>query len=496
MYFNSYQFIFFFLPATLIGFFLIKRFLGAAPALTFAILASIIFYAYWDSANDKAAYSYVPVLCGSIAINYGLGTFIRRRSPLAGTVLTLAVGFNLIMLGYYKYSGFLAAQHAWPAAIPISAFLPLAISFYTFQQIAYLVDCRHGKIYDNSFLRYAFTVTFFPHLIAGPIVRMREISPQFPLLAGRPVLTDLSVGLAVFVIGLGKKVIVADYFGQIGSPLFKAAETAGGVDAVTAWVAALAYTLQLYFDFSGYSDMAIGLSRMFGFRLAVNFLSPYKAANIAEFWRRWHITLSRFLRDYIYIPLGGNRAGSLRISVNLLITMGLGGLWHGASWTFVVWGLYHGALLCAHRIWRQHGHPLAPRVFSAMTPIWTLLTFLCVVVGWVLFRAADFTTAATLLKGMAGMTGVGPVNAFPRENYIAIAVGLAACWLLPNVYQVFFRWRPALLLRPQIPLVKPTSRFVYAARFGLPEAVFVSCVLLGCLYVMRTSVSEFLYFMF
>jgi alginate O-acetyltransferase complex protein AlgI len=212
--------------------------------------------------------------------------------------------------------------------------MPLAVSFYTFQQIAYLVDCHRGKMHDNDPLHYVFVVTFFPHLIAGPIVRMREIAPQFSGAMVSPVLQNICVGAVLFVAGLAKKVLIADYFKGVSDPLFAVAQ-AGLIDTASAWVAALAYTLQLYFDFSGYSDMAVGLARMFGFRLAVNFLSPYRARNIADFWRRWNITLSRFLRDYLYVSLGGNRRGQVRLFVNLLITMTLGGLWHGASWTFV-----------------------------------------------------------------------------------------------------------------------------------------------------------------
>jgi alginate O-acetyltransferase complex protein AlgI len=433
--FNTYLFTVVFAPLALIAFYLLRRFAQPSVALASVVVASLIFYAYWRP-------DYVPVLMVSIIVNYAIGTLILSnpgRTALAA--LWFGVTLDLAFLGYFKYAHFAVAQvngalgynFADPAII-----LPLAVSFYTFQQIAYLNDCYRGKIRDNSFLRYAFTVTFFPHLVAGPIVRMQEISHQFAGALTKPALNNLCIGLALFAVGLGKKVLIADYFGGIANPLFDSA-TAGQIDCIGAWTAALSYTLQLYFDFSGYSDMAIGLARMFGFRLAVNFRSPYQATSIAEFWRRWHITLSRFLRDYLYIPLGGNRKGPWRSHLNLVMTMTLGGLWHGAAWTFVAWGVYHGLLLATHRAWqsvRPDRLKAAPWYIAASGA----LTFLCIVIGWVLFRSPDFHTAATILVAVA---------------------------------------------HPP-----------YSFQFLPLEAAALSAALLVCLYQMRGTTSQFLYFMF
>jgi D-alanyl-lipoteichoic acid acyltransferase DltB (MBOAT superfamily) len=494
MLFNSYLFILLFLPLSLLAFYLLRQTGHGRGALAAAIAASLAFYAYWKP-------GYVPVLVASIVLNYLCGTLIlRAQGRVRAILLALGVGADVVALGYFKYTNFIVAQvNALGGNVVIDKVaLPLAVSFYTFQQISYLVDCCRRDLHDNSFLHYAFVVTFFPHLIAGPIVRMREIAPQFSAALRKPALLGICTGLALFVIGLGKKVIVADYFGRIATPLFDAAAATHAIDGVSAWVAALAYTLQLYFDFSGYSDMAIGIARMFGFRLAVNFLSPYKAASIAEFWRRWHVTLSRFLRDYIYIPLGGNRAGNARMYLNLLVTMTIGGLWHGAAWTFAAWGFYHGALLCAHRLWRATVHPRAPERFDALRPLAVAITFLSVVFGWVLFRAADFATAATMLWAMASPTalGAGALSAHAGEAYLAIAAGLAACFLLPNAYQILFRFRPALILRGQVALLRQAGPVRYHFHFRIGEAAALSAALVGCLYLMRTSISEFLYFMF
>jgi alginate O-acetyltransferase complex protein AlgI len=494
MLFNSYLFILVFLPLSLLAFYLLRQTGHLAAALTAAILTSLAFYAYWKL-------SYVPVLCLSILLNYLCGTLIlRARNGGRGILMAVGVGANVAALGYFKYTNFIVAQvNALGGNIVIDRVaLPLAVSFYTFQQISYLVDCYRRDLRDNNFLHYAFVVTFFPHLIAGPIVRMREIAPQFAAALRKPVLLGISAGFALFIIGLGKKVIVADYFGTIASPLFQAAATTHAVDGVSAWVAALAYTLQLYFDFSGYSDMAIGIAKMFGFRLAVNFLSPYKSTSIAEFWRRWHITLSRFLRDYIYIPLGGSRAGGARTYLNLLLTMALGGLWHGAAWTFIAWGFYHGLLLCLHRLWREEVHPRAPQLFERLWPVAALVTFLSVVFGWVLFRAADFATAAAMLQAMLSPAAMSAstLGAHRSEAYAAIVAGLIACFLLPNSYQILMRFRLALILRGQMALLRQPGPFPYYFHFRIGEAIALSATLVGCLYLMRMNISEFLYFMF
>ncbi len=487
MLFNTYIFTLVFAPASLAIFYFLRRF--ASPSITLAatVVMSLGFYAYWRI-------DYVPLLIGSILVNYALGTTILARpGTVARLSLLAAIALDLAFLGYFKYAHFAVAQAnaLFGAGLTDPAIvLPLAVSFYTFQQIAYLTDCYRGKIRDNNFLHYAFVVTFFPHLIAGPIVRMREISHQFSAAFTKPAIGNIAIGVVLFAIGLGKKVVIADYFGGVADPLFKAAST-GPMQFAGAWTAALSYTLQLYFDFSGYSDMAIGLARMFGFRLAVNFLSPYQALDIAEFWRRWHITLSRFLRDYLYIPLGGSRRGPMRTYVNLIITMTLGGLWHGAAWTFVAWGLYHGALLSMHRAWRAWRPDQLARL-----PGYSLaaagLTFFSVVAGWVLFRSSDFQTAATILRAMIRPDTISLEG---QTAVLAVELGLLFCWIAPNVYSMLYPYRPALLLREQIALLR-RREINYLFRFRTVEALALSSVLIVSLYQMRAVQSVFLYFMF
>lgn len=488
MLFHTYPFVFAFAPISLLAFHGLRAAGLRNIALACAIAASLIFYGSWRT-------DYVPVLVASILLNYGVGCSILRLRGTARSVLMAAgVIANLSFLGYFKYTNFVVGQvntafgfnFTDPAIV-----LPLAVSFYTFQQVAYLVDCYRGKIHDNSFLHYCFVVTFFPHLVAGPIVRMQEIIHQFRTI-DRPVLQNLSVGLTLFVVGLAKKVLVADFFAEPANGIFTRAAH-GAIPLNDAWLGALCYTLQLYFDFSGYSDMAIGLARMFGFRLAVNFLSPYQAVNIGDFWRRWHITLSRFLRDYLYIPLGGSRCAASRTYLNLIITMALGGLWHGANWTFVAWGLYHGVLLAAHRAFRGivpgSKTPSSAGLLAARS-----LTFVCVVIGWVIFRAPDFTTAKTMLTSMFELRSLYlPLEG--RKLYILVALALAFCAFAPNVYQALYRFRPALLLRDQIGLTR-LSKHTYHFNFRFIEAAGLSMALALCVYEMRGTVSQFLYFMF
>jgi len=481
MLFNSYAFIFLFLPLSLAAFYAARRIGNGHAALAVTILSSLAFYAYWRAA-------YVPVLICSILINYAVGTAIVRgvaRFPL----ISIGVCANLSFLAYFKYSDFLIGQlNMLGTDLPLPhVALPLAISFYTFQQIAYLVDCYRGKLKEPGFAEYVFTVTFFPHLIAGPIVRMREILPQFEAFAKKPFLQNVALGLVIFIIGLGKKVLIADHFGQLSDPFFASVASGHVAASLDAWGATLSYTLQIYFDFSGYSDMAIGLSRMFGFRLAVNFLSPYQAVSIADFWRRWHVTLSRFLRDYLYVPLGGSRRGRVQTYVNLLATMALGGLWHGASWTFVAWGLYHGFLLALHRLWRDFGSGSIPNAISAA------MTFLAVVIGWVLFRSHDFHSAGAMLAAM--FTPIHTPSIMPTQAWLAIVAALIFTWVSPNIYQIFCQFRPALILRNQFPMLHPIS-LNYSFGFTVIEAIFVSVVLMACLVGMRGVVSTFLYFMF
>ncbi len=407
MLFNSFAFIFAFLPIVLVGFFALARF-SHRLAAGWLTLASLVYYGWWDP-------GYVALLLASIGVNYSLGTRIARmhesgQRSRGKRLLLLAIAANLGLLGYYKYGIFLVsnAQTLFGHAGPLpEIILPLGISFFTFTQIAFLVDAHRGLARDYSLTHYTLFVTYFPHLIAGPILHHREMMPQFDRRATYvPNWDNIAVGLTMFIFGLFKKTVIADDMAGFASPAFNAAAAGTQLTLLEAWGAALAYTFQIYFDFSGYTDMALGASRMFGIVLPLNFRSPYKARSIIDFWRRWHITLSRFLRDYVYIPLGGNRKTELRRYQNLLLTMLIGGLWHGAGWTFVFWGALHGVYLVINHAWRslrRHFDFASPPGARALA---ILTTFIAVVVAWVFFRAADFTTAVSIVAGMAGQNGV------------------------------------------------------------------------------------------
>ena len=405
MLFNSYPFIFGYLPVTLAGYLLLVR---RAPGATVIWLgaASVVFYAGWNL-------SYVPLLLASVAFNYVFSQLItaqmKRRSS-ARSVLALAIVLNLGVLGYYKYANFFVDAVEEATGLPFSighVILPLGISFFTFTQIAFLVDLSRGHKSDLTFPKYLLFVTFFPHLIAGPILHHASIMPQFKWRKVH-VREDLEVGLSIFVIGLCKKVIFADTLAKYGGPVFVAAAQGQQLGLIESWAGVLAYSLQLYFDFSGYSDMAIGLARMCGVRFPLNFASPYKAQNIIEFWRRWHMTLSSFLRDYLYIPLGGNRYGALRRYLNLMITMCLGGLWHGAAWTFVLWGALHGIFLVLNHTWQARGrsYRFPERVGRTGRAASIFVTYLAVTVAWVFFRSATIPSALSILRAMAGWNGI------------------------------------------------------------------------------------------
>jgi D-alanyl-lipoteichoic acid acyltransferase DltB (MBOAT superfamily) len=406
--FNSYQFIFFFLPAVFFLYFFLLKQRWIVGAKGFLVFASLFFYSWWNI-------DYLPLILSSMLFNYVVGSTLNETFKTIRThkktILTIGVVANLALLGYFKYSDFLIENlnMLTGASVPLLHLaLPLAISFFTFQQIAYLVDSYRGETREYDFLNYALFVTFFPQLIAGPIVHHAEMMPQF---ASRwnavKRYRHIATGLFVFSLGLFKKVVIADSFAQWANRGFD-----GGValNFFESWATSLSYTFQLYFDFSGYTDMAIGAALLFNIKLPFNFDSPYKALDIQDFWRRWHMTLSRFLRDYIYIPLGGNRKGEVRTYTNLMLTFLLGGIWHGAGWTFVFWGFLHGAALVLHRFWKVLGFTL-PTFFA-----W-LLTFLFINISWVFFRANEWGDAIRILKGMVGLHGI--VLPLSLERYAA-----------------------------------------------------------------------------
>jgi D-alanyl-lipoteichoic acid acyltransferase DltB (MBOAT superfamily) len=416
MLFNSQVFITGFLPIVLALYYLCASHRAARQSVV--VIASLAFYGWWDI-------RFVPLLAGLTVANWLIAQWfgVRRARwiPVLGVVLNLAV------LGLFKYADFFRGTadallggsfHPW------DLILPLGISFFVFQKISYLIDLRRGDRHVYGFLDFCMFVTFFPQLIAGPIVRHNEIIHQFSLDPRRPEMWEnLSRGFVLFVIGVAKKVALADTLAMVADPLFARALGAS-LSASEAWIATAAYTLQIYFDFSGYSDMAIGLALMFGLRLPTNFNAPYRAVSIRDFWRRWHMTLSRFLRDYLSIPLGGNRCGAARQAANVIATMLLGGLWHGANWTFVVWGGLHGVALAVDHVWERWGFRL-PRAVA-----WAL-TLLFVMACWVLFRAADFATAGDILRSMLGEHGIGAVS-LDREFVAALIGGVAVALLGPT----------------------------------------------------------------
>jgi D-alanyl-lipoteichoic acid acyltransferase DltB (MBOAT superfamily) len=439
--FNSYGFLFGFLPLVLIGFAACASRPATRPVMLFLIAASLLFYGWWDA-------RLVALLLGSLAGNFVAASLLQRLdAPTARRALLAGgVAANLGVLGYYKYAAFAVANLdllfgvEW--TLPHVA-LPLAISFFTFEQITYLVDAYRRRLPAHGLLHYAVFITFFPRLIAGPIVRPGELLPQLlaPRRAGGPLTADagnLASGLFIFAIGLFKKAVIADSLSSWVAPVFDSGPVPPLIDA---WGAAVAFTLQIYFDFSGYTDMAVGLGRMFGIVLPENFDSPYKARSITEFWRRWHITLSTFLRDYLYIPLGGNRHGEWRTTLNLLLTMLLGGLWHGAGWTFVLWGGWHGVLLGVERQGRRRG-------VSLPGPLAWALTFTAVAVGLVLFRAPSLERAGIMLAGLSGAGGAawnsGPY-AFGAHEWKRLLPLLALVLFAPNRQAIVaWEWRSDL----------------------------------------------------
>ena len=515
MLFNSHAFIFLFLPLTLLVFFALGRF-SAKLAAGWLAAASLFFYGWWSPA-------YVALLLVSILFNFTAGSAIVRAAADARyckRLLTAAIIANLALLAYYKYANFFVANYnaVTGAGLGIAeVVLPLGISFFTFTQIAFLVDAYQGKVREYNLVHYGLFVTYFPHLIAGPILHHGEMMPQFAHREiYRPQYDLIAAGLTLFVLGLAKKVLIADGVAPYVGPVFDAPGAGVTLTFLEAWCGALAYTFKLYFDFSGYSDMAIGLSLLFGVRLPVNFHSPYKAVNVIDFWRRWHMTLSRFLRDYLYVPLGGNRKSRVRRYTNLLLTMLLGGLWHGAGWTFVLWGALHGVYLVINHGWREFRRRLGHNLHRS-TP-WgrragCLVTFIAVVIGWVLFRAPDIETAIAILRAMAGFNGLvlpeswlaktgglgailaalgvdfGATPAMTRTGVLHwIWVLLLVVWLAPNTQQIMAAAKPAL----GVPEEGPSP---IRWRVALPWAAVTLGLMLAVIVNLGRH-SEFLYFQF
>lgn len=392
MLFSSFEFLLCFLPVVAIAFFGLRQ-LSQEVSFYFLVFASLFFYGYWNE-------TYLILICSSILANFWLGKALalKRNKKL----LSIGVLSNLALLFYYKYLNFFQSNASellgWNIEIhPI--ILPLAISFFTFQQIAYLVDSYKGECKEYSFIHYCLFVTFFPQLIAGPIVHHKQMMPQF--MEKRPFSSEnLYCGLALFAIGLFKKVVIADNLAPSANIIFANAEIID-ISSLAAWLGALTYTLQLYFDFSGYADMALGAAMIFGIYIPINFNSPYKSINIIEFWRRWHMTLSQFLRDYLYIPLGGSRCSVYRRYTNLMLTMILGGIWHGAGWNFIVWGLLHGTYLCVNHLWVSITKSSLGVYDNFIYKYFCIsITLFSVIIGWVFFRAETFSGATNIIISM------------------------------------------------------------------------------------------------
>jgi len=510
MLFNSYGFIFLFLPIVLIGYVTIGRYLNQRVAIVWIVLSSLFFYGWWNPA-------YLGLILGSMFFNYFLGLRLQSVKALSTKKILLLLGItvNLSLLAYFKYANFFVDNINVMFSIGWNLeniILPLAISFFTFQQITYLVDTYRGEIEEYSFLHYALFVTFFPQLIAGPIVHHSEMMPQFDKLDLKKYdYGFLAVGLTLFFFGLFKKVVIADSLSPYVLETYQAVSQGEILSLFEAWRGAFAYTFQLYFDFSGYSDMAIGLAFLFGIRLPLNFNSPYKASSIIDFWRRWHMTLSRFLRDYLYIPLGGNRKGVVRRYINLMITMLLGGLWHGAGWTFVVWGGLHGIYLIINHQWRNILDHFSLSTGPVMRVLYRLLTFLSVMVAWVYFRAGNLDEAHLMLLGMVGEGGViwpeeakAQLGVFAdifqswgmrfqyleyfngKDHVILMSVLLMIVWFMPNIQQLF-NIKPAIIdvIEGSSLQWRPNKRWLFLT------------VVVAVLSILKLGqVSEFLYFQF
>ena len=439
--FNSYPY-FIFLALAVLGYRLLEQ-RSLTGRRVFLLAASDAFYAWWRA-------DFRLLLMGSTLVNYMLGREIeQRRARFADRRAILIAGlvFNLGLIAVFKYQTLFVttANEFFGIGLPVPHFfLPLAISFFTFEQISYLVDADAGKTKNYNLLDYSLFVAYFPHLIAGPIVRHNDLIPQFHAL--RPARNnDLAVGITLFTIGLAKKTLIADNLAPFADAIFNAAGRGVALGLTDSWLGTLFFSFQIYFDFSAYSDMALGSAVILGIRLPVNFLSPYKAASIIEFWRRWHISLSAFLRDYLYIPLGGNRGGPARRYLNLFITMLLGGLWHGANWTFMLWGGLHGLYLSINHAFRHLTRNVTPHP-ALRLPLHigsVALTFGATSLAWILFRAQDLAAARNVLGGLVGF-GNSAVVSFSPLAAVTLALLFVIVWLMPNSMEMMWRHNPAL----------------------------------------------------
>ena len=486
MLFNSYPFIFAFLPLTFFIYFYLNSKRLTELSKGFLVFSSLFFYSWWNII-------YLPLILCSMLFNFVTGVSLSKKQEhkkvSKKTLLFIGISVNLLSLGYFKYSDFFISNIDAMTTLHVELLhlaLPLAISFFTFQQIAYIVDSYRGETKEYDFLNYALFVTFFPQLIAGPIVHHKEMMPQFANIRNKTKnYKNIATGLFIFSIGLFKKVVIADTFAIWANAGF---DHSNVLSFFEAWATSLSYTFELYFDFSGYTDMAIGAALLFNIKLPINFNSPYKATDIQDFWRRWHITLSRFLKDYIYIPLGGNRRGKFRTYYNLMVTFILGGLWHGAGWTFVFWGALHGVALVIHRLWKSFG-------FTMHRYLAWFITFNFVNIAWVFFRAKEWSDVKKVLWGMVGGEGVMVSDktlyklSFLRDfivshplNFGRLQFGTSAfVWSIVGIFVV----------------ARFQNSTDMASRFSPnhKNLLFISAIIIYTMFDMN-KISEFLYFNF
>ncbi|WP_417382832.1 MBOAT family O-acyltransferase [Gimesia sp.] len=517
MLFQSAGFIFVFLPLTLVFYYCIKSKYGIHPSLLLLCLSSVIFYSVYNP-------NHVAVIIVSILFNYWVASKISERN--SSTFLFIGVSFNLLLLGWFKY--FLLLSETVNSVLYLELelpdiILPIAISFFTFQQISYLVDLyrKEAKLYP--FLQYFTFVTFFPQLIAGPIIHHKEIFPQLNerYLNRNKIGANLAIGGTLFCLGLIKKLGIADSVAPFADDLFNMSGVGYTPPLLDAWLGVGAYSLQIYFDFSGYSDMALGLARMFGIRLPLNFYSPYRATNIVDFWRCWHITLSRFLRKYLYFPLGGNRHGIFRRYANLFLVMILGGLWHGADWTFALWGGLHGLYLSLYHSWRY----VIPSTWQSpgLSRVSWALTLVFVIIAWVPFRADDIETVMSVYSGMFGFEGfrigenklillgkqnymygnlglilanlglsIDPSGSMTLTSHAWLTVAALIAFFCPNSYQILRRYKPALNLGEFLKNDRFTS---FQIKLVWPVGLLLAlCAALS--FLKQSTTIEFLYFQF
>jgi len=545
MLFNSGEFLFVFLPAALFGFYLLGT-VSRTSAIRWLILVSLVFYAWWRPVN-------VLIIAPSIVINFALARiFLRLNEGEAScrasrTLLFLGIAFNVVFLGIFKYTDFIygAINDVFSANLVLThIILPLGISFITFQKIAFLIDVQAGRVRSFTFQDYCTFVLFFPQLIAGPIVHYREMMPQFHTASCRFDKENFAIGLTLLAFGLFKKVVFADQIALHVTPIYNSAAAGEKMSFVLAWMAAIGFTLQIYFDFSGYTDMALGLARFFGIRLPPNFNSPLRASNIIEYWLRWNMTLTRFLTGYLYNPLvlwltrrrlvkgkpgfgGRNQTVGAFVSLLMgptLVTMFVSGLWHGAGYGFIVWGLLHGCYLTINHAWRLVAvrlWPDRPSYDRVMKPGGLVLTFVSVTTAMIFFRASTLTTAINLVKGIIGLNGIalpqalfdqlGPltsafhgIGVIPVESWSSQDFGKTAIWIgflmfvalaCPNTLQILARYEPALGVKPQ-----PTKFAIGRIKIpewgpSLPWAIAVSAIA-GIAIVSIGGPSEFLYWQF